>query len=357
MRPELTTADRCKGLMKRIAGVMFTAAGGFGLFRLLARPGITIIAYHRIVEDDRSGIVPYIAVRQSALREQIQFFKRHYRVISLEDALAQLRAGPIGEHYLVLTFDDGYRDFLTLGLPVFRAEGVCPSIFLTTGCMESGVPLWPDLVREYVYGAEVPGNVTLPQEQVRIGGGPAARISAVVRIIAFLKTLGPEERDAFLARLRGAPEPVQGAAMLSWDEVRTLAREKMSLGAHTIHHAILSGLRAEDAEGEIRGSRDAIAAVTGEPVLTFAYPNGMFADYDQTHVQMLTDLGFTGAVTTERGFNGAGSDPFRLKRTGVYLTDRPSDIRFKLAFEYFVSFMRRSQTKAHHRSHTPGEER
>jgi hypothetical protein len=72
---------------------------------------------------------------------------------------------------------------------------------------------------------------------------------------------------------------------------------------------------------------------------------------------MLADLGFTGAVTTERGFNREGDDPFRLKRTGVYLTDRLSDIRFKLAFEYFVSAMRRSRTTADHRSPAPGGER
>lgn len=45
------------------------------------------------------------------------------------------------------------------------------------------------------------------------------------------------------------------------------------------------------------------------------------------------DAEYEAAVTTIRGVNRNGDDLFRLRRSGVYLTDSLSDIKFKLALE------------------------
>ena len=117
---------------------------GFSLVRLFSRPAITIIVYHRIIEDDAIGIVPYIPVRRVVLWEQMQLFKGHYRAIPLAQAVKLLQSGRIDAHYLSVAFDDGYRSNYILGLELFKREGILPTIFVTTGCIETQQMLWPD---------------------------------------------------------------------------------------------------------------------------------------------------------------------------------------------------------------------
>lgn len=56
-----------------------------------------------------------------------------YKTLSLTEAQERARSGNIDEKYVVLTFDDGYRDFYTEAFPVLRQFGFTATIFVTTG--------------------------------------------------------------------------------------------------------------------------------------------------------------------------------------------------------------------------------
>ena len=61
--------------------------------------------------------------------------------------------------------------------------------------------------------------------------------------------------------------------------------------------------------------REQLAAITGQPVNLFAYPNGKPGiDYNREHVAMVRELGFHAAVSTVWGSSHSGSDCFQLAR-------------------------------------------
>src|SRR3989344_5582292 len=60
---------------------------------------------------------------------------------------------------------------------------------------------------------------------------------------------------------------------LSDDAIRALS-EKFEIGAHTLTHADLTKLSLDEAEKEIRGSKQWLEEVTGKPVGMFCYPRG-----------------------------------------------------------------------------------
>jgi len=121
------------------------------LSQFFSKPSVTIVAYHRIIHDDYRGIRPYISVTESNLRLQIQFFKKHYSVVSLEEAIAWLKGGDVARRYLAITFDDGYSDNFVLGKKIFTEETVSLTVFITTGCVGGEGLLWPDRLRQLVY--------------------------------------------------------------------------------------------------------------------------------------------------------------------------------------------------------------
>jgi peptidoglycan/xylan/chitin deacetylase (PgdA/CDA1 family) len=89
----------------------------------------------------------------------------------------------------------------------------------------------------------------------------------------------------------------------------------MEIGAHTVHHPILTALNAADAEREIADGRQRLQQIIDAPVDVMAYPNGKPGrDYDASHVAMVRRLGFRAAVSTAPGAARAGDDLFQLPR-------------------------------------------
>jgi len=71
-------------------------------------------------------------------------------------------------------------------------------------------------------------------------------------------------------------------------------------------------------------------------VTMFAYPNGTTTDFKDETIKHLKSAGYESAVTTIRGVNRPGCDLFRLRRTGIYVTDSMSEIKMKLLFKSLI---------------------
>jgi peptidoglycan/xylan/chitin deacetylase (PgdA/CDA1 family) len=75
----------------------------------------------------------------------------------------------------------------------------------------------------------------------------------------------------------------------------------------------------EEAEREMLGSRDALAAAIGSPVRHFCYPNtgGRHQYFSHDTSALLQRLGFRSATTSKPGALRPDADRFALPRLGV----------------------------------------
>lgn len=336
---ELTLRGLMKVAVKRVLATGFSLGGGAWLCRRLAKPAVFMLVYHRIVKDDEVGVLPYISVTADNLKRQIRHFKRCYRIISLEEAVGRLKEGRIDRNYLVVTFDDGYADNYLPGLPIFQEEQVSPAIFVTTGCVERGEPLWPDLLRRMVYGYKGKFPIDLPQFGVTLREGLREKISVLKTLIAHGKKLDGFARARFLEQVAAVfGQPGESSSlMLDWTQVERLCSEGITIGSHTINHPVLSNVSDAVIVDEISESKKMLEAKTGRPVKFFAYPNGTACDFTNNTMAHLKSAGYEAAVTTMRGANRPGCDLFRLRRTGVYVTDGIREIEMKLSIESLLS--------------------
>lgn len=332
---ELTPREWRKVTLKKIISIICAVFGGFWFSRLLARPMVTIIVYHRIICNNHPGVHPYISVTTANLRKQIRFFKKHYELISLEEAITLLESDSLEKQYLVLTFDDGYKDNYSLGLDIFTEEAVKPTVFITTECVARHVSLWPDRVRNVVYNAVISHPVALAKPDCILADSLQERINASKKLIAYCKVLSTDEREKFLLDLetRFGGKEESPPLMLDSQQVKLLSDCGVSIGSHTLNHPVLAQVPAEMAEHEIRESKRTLEEWTGRPIVTFAYPNGMCKDFTDSTIRQLKTAGYVAAVTTMRGVNKKGCDLFRLRRTGIYVTDSLPVVKMKLAVE------------------------
>ncbi len=175
---------------------------------------LPILMYHRIALDGPAALATY-RVSPDRFERQLGYLRRHgYRSISLARWCEERRRrdGIVDDRVVLITFDDGYRDFLTDAWPLLQAYEFGATLFVTTD---------------------------------HVGG------------------------RAEWDRAYGEP-----AALLGWDELRGLAAAGLEVGAHGRTHAYLTRLPEARMVAEGRESRRRLEAELGRPVTIMAYPFG-----------------------------------------------------------------------------------
>ncbi len=279
-----------------------------------ARAKLSIFIFHRVlaVED------PLLPDEPAADRFEriVAFLARHFNVMPLHTAAERLAQGRLPAAAACITFDDGYADNLQVAAPILLRHGMPATFFIATGYIEGG-RMWNDTVIEAVRAA--PGGrldwreLELPVYELN---GDASRVAGYQDALKRMKHLEPARRAALTDEIgRRAGLPQQSALMMTRDQLRELRRLGMDIGAHTITHPILSGLDDAAAREEIGGGGEQLAHWLGERPTVFAYPNGVpVRDYGERDVRLVREAGFSAAVSTARGVNGADADVFQLRR-------------------------------------------
>jgi len=110
--------------------------GGSALDRFLP-----ILMYHSISDDTEPGVRPYyrVCTGPQRFREQMRWLKDDgYRGVTLSAGLKWLNSqrGEQGTNSefrpVVITFDDGFRDFFTHAFPILQTQGFSATMYLLT---------------------------------------------------------------------------------------------------------------------------------------------------------------------------------------------------------------------------------
>ncbi|MFZ0929705.1 MAG: polysaccharide deacetylase family protein [Syntrophobacteraceae bacterium] len=157
------------------------------------------------------------SVTVDAFREQISWLSKHgFEVVPLSFLLRSIQTRSCGSlcKKVVITFDDGYKDFIDNALPILHVHRAPATVFLVT-----------DLL------------------------GDSA---------SWTKTETHRQ-------------------LMSEDEIRCIKAQGISLGSHTATHANLPLLNHEDLQRQLRDSRDRLSFL-GESFYAFSYPWGQWSD-------------------------------------------------------------------------------
>jgi peptidoglycan/xylan/chitin deacetylase (PgdA/CDA1 family) len=136
-----------------------------------ARQRIPILMYHSVSEASFKGVHPYFAIETSprVFATQMKYLHDNgYKTISTADLVRLLCENrPGSEKYVVITFDDGYRDFYTHAFPVLSSFGFSSTIYLPSAYigqrshrfLEKDCLTWPE-VRELHRSGVIVGSHT-----------------------------------------------------------------------------------------------------------------------------------------------------------------------------------------------------
>jgi peptidoglycan/xylan/chitin deacetylase (PgdA/CDA1 family) len=110
------------------------------------------------------------------------------------------------------------------------------------------------------------------------------------------------------------PDDVEGLRTMSWDELRALPGDGVTVGSHTVTHPHLPRLSDRELAKEVGESRERIEAELGRPCPLLAYPYG---EHDERVQEAVRAAGYETAF----GLGSRRSDEFATARVDLYRRD------------------------------------
>jgi peptidoglycan/xylan/chitin deacetylase (PgdA/CDA1 family) len=169
-----------------------------------------VLVYHGVgIATDRTDPARLLVSPDHLAAHVSLLLRRGYRFVPAGELAANVAPAP---RTAALTFDDGFRNWLTVALPLLLSLGVRATFFVCPGLLGGRHP-------------DVPG---------------------------------------------------EAGELLDEGGVRELHLAGMEIGSHSLSHPDLRTLGDEELECELRESRAAVEAVTGAPCPALAYPYGLY---------------------------------------------------------------------------------
>jgi peptidoglycan/xylan/chitin deacetylase (PgdA/CDA1 family) len=289
--------------------------------RLRAMDAITILALHRVAPDDRSSYPP---LDPKLFDNLLSYCRRHFDIVTFGDLAA---SGTGAKPQLILSFDDGYKDFIDYAVPILAKHRIKVNQNIIPACVEQGRPPLNVVAQDFIGMAppsllaelDVPGFGRLSIAESRERTGQA--------VSAFIKNKPMKEQNALAEALRPQFERMDSfrpTPMMSRSEIKQIA-DAHELGAHSFEHATMGTETDQYVAEDARRCREYFAEVLKRPTGIYAFPNG---SYRPQHPAMVRRAGFDTILLVDEDFSSAERQDH--SRFNIYGTS-DAELRFRAA--------------------------
>ncbi|MDR0868791.1 MAG: polysaccharide deacetylase family protein [Planctomycetota bacterium] len=248
--------------------------------RLTAPPVGVIYMLHRCSPLNRDNLRwnEHLKVSPEFLANFIREQRRTRDFISLDDVAEIAAAGKRPPRpFIVMTFDDGYRDNYEYALPIFTEARAPFAVYVANGFPRRAAFLWWYVLED----------ILLKNAQITLSDGSAFTCSTKAekedlflqlraRILSSAQENLSADFRALFANYEFDAAEYAEKLCANWDEVVALSRSPYcTIGAHTLNHYALNRLTADALENEIIGSKNELEQkLGGGTIRHFAYPYG-----------------------------------------------------------------------------------
>ena len=220
---------------------------------------IPVLTYHSI--DDTGSL---LSIKPGSFRAQLARLRaENWRSLSIAEYVAKAGTATAEPRTLLITFDDGYRNFGELALPLLTEFGFRATLFVPVDFVGKR-PLW--LERDWTLTQPLLDDVGMSSEERR-----ALEVSTT-------------------ALLR---EP-----LMDWSELRALSSAGIDIQSHGAAHYFLTTLPLALVSDDLVRSRKVLEDRLGLPVPTIAYPYG---DSNPEVAAAARDAGFDIGFVSDHG--------------------------------------------------------
>lgn len=240
---------------------------------------LLLLCWHGISNVDEHLWRPGLYVTPQLFRRRLEILgELGCAVLSLDEALARLRAGDLPPRSVVITFDDSFNDFAVHALPLLKEFEFPASLYLTTYHVDDQHPLYNLTVSYLLWKSHRPGR-RLP-DGTPIGTQAEAELAAQAIVRNAIKEgLTTAEKDISACDLAALLEYDYGEirkrrmlSLMTADQVKNASLSGVQIEAHTHRHRTPDDLDLMTLE--LRDNITRIQQITGRRPVHFCFPAG-----------------------------------------------------------------------------------
>lgn len=271
-------------MMKRIKYAGLNIAEETGALRLAQFPKqeagnhLFVLTYHRVAETGtllEHRMYDLITALPAQFDRQMKLISTCFQPVTAQDVVNALNGGRrLPAQAVLVTVDDGYRDFKETIFPIAKKYGIRPVLFLPTAFVGNGIFWWDRL--HHAITSTTAKEIETPLGRFLLKD--TSERQKVFDIFADHVRMMPfDQARSDIEDLCAEITPKQNPNLpyvLDWDELRGLSAEGVTIATHTHTHPILTHIPLNQARDEIRVSLQLIHQQIGPPLPIFAYPDG-----------------------------------------------------------------------------------
>ena len=300
---------------------LFVKTNGF-FSKLLLGGKAHIFMLHRVLPEKLRIKYDYnrdLAITPEALESFIlSFQKKGFKFISLDELSEKLENRKWGkDKYICFTLDDGYRDNITFGLPIFEKYQVPFTIYVTNCFPNKTAHFWWYWLEEKIKNED---EITF-REKTYLTKSEEEKLSTYNTIREQIKNCSPIEREElttnFFNKTKESIAKECEDLSLNWEELITISTHPLiTLGSHTSNHYSLAHLSDVEMQKEIEDGNIELEKKIEKKIRHFAYPYGSLKDANNREFNFIKSLGFKTATLNHPGnvFSSSLSNRFFLPR-------------------------------------------
>ena len=243
---------------------------------------------------------------------------------TLDDVVAALRVREAPPSGNVLTFDDGYREWVDLVGPALARRGVVATFFVSRAFEAAAPALHPVDAFYWLldHACRERFELRLPDGSVEQGSLETDEEKTALvtgRLKSLVVTSSPEVVDGLLVMLADAvdaqlPHGLARSLYPSVEGLCSLAASGHVLGGHGVTHRHLTSLSTSEAIAEVEASLDWAKRLSKATEVPFAYPDGAA---DEQLARAVGAAGATAGLTCTSGRVRPDTNLFLLPREFV----------------------------------------
>jgi peptidoglycan/xylan/chitin deacetylase (PgdA/CDA1 family) len=229
-------------------------------------------------------------------------------IISLDEMHQRMVSENFGRRFVCLTFDDGYKDIQRWAYPLLKKYETPFALYIPTSFPDRLGDLWWVALEHIVANNSRIGLSVEGKDQFFDCASVREKRELYAAIYGWLRSMKTYDQIVRTVRDLAACHRVDVAAIcrdlcMTWEELAQMAADPLvTIGAHTVNHAILKKLPTDAAvRNEIDMSRTVIEAALGVRPQHLAYPVGDPTSAGPREFRIAAELGFKTAVTTRPG--------------------------------------------------------
>lgn len=240
-----------------------------------------VLFYHGVSDNILNPEIETESISAEDFEKQLKYIIKHFNPISVDEFFERFVDQKWDGREILLTFDDGYRNMLTTGLPILEKYNVPFALFLTTDNITKNT-LFPTTI-----------NRLLNQ-----GDEQTAYMLKHVTVGEVDKICNDLLASVHEVELNACRTKYASVNPLSWDEAKQIASSSLcTIGSHCVTHICCHERQSlDEIRRQFTESRKEIQDRLNVPCDYLSYPNG---NYTPEVTKIAEECGYKMAFSTK----------------------------------------------------------